>query len=52
MTTPTIDERHGYMIGSSHRQHWQFALLAGLGIEVALALASILLMTAALVTIV
>lgn len=50
MKTPYVDERHGFMIGSPHRQHWQFAILAGLGVEVALALASILLMTAALVT--
>lgn len=50
MKTPHVDEYHGFMIGSPHRQHWQFAILAGVAMEVALAVASILLMTAALVT--
>ena len=50
MLTPRIDDRHGFMIGSPHRQHWQFAVLAGLGIEVVIALIAMLMLVASMVT--
>ena len=50
MLTPRIDDSHGFMIGSPHRQHWQFAVLAGLGVEVIIALTAMLLLMAAMVT--
>lgn len=52
MKTPHVDEYHGFVIGSPHRQHWQFAILAGLGIEVVIALVAMLLLMAAMVTMV
>lgn len=47
---PPVDEHTGYRFGSSHRQHWQFAILAGVGMEVVIALSAFFAMLIALIT--
>ena len=49
-TYPIIDERTHFQIGSPHRKHWQFALLAGLGVEAVIAVTALLAMLAVMVT--
>jgi len=50
-TYPPIDEHTSYRYGDTHRRHWQFALLAGIGMEVVIAVSAFFAMLLALVTI-
>ena len=47
---PPVDEHTGYQYGSPHRQHWQFALLAGLGAEGVIAVSAFFAMLITLIT--
>jgi len=49
-TYPTIDDHSRFLYGSSHRKHWQFALLAGVAMEVVIAVTALFAMLAAMIT--
>lgn len=49
-TYPTIGGHTGFLYGSSHRKHWQFALLAGVAMEVVIAVTALFAMLAAMIT--